>query len=120
MWVAFGVGAVAVLAITGLAGMIAVGTSEPPPYLASIGEPFRKIDFRDLPPLQTTLARDGTPIAFRVWQPLTPAVPGRIVIAIYGSSASSTSLHALNAEGLTVYAPDMRDHGGIGRRGDLD
>ena len=46
------------------------------------------------------------------------------VIAIHGSSATSHSLHplakALSAEGMTVYAPDIRGHGGTGRRGDID
>ena len=118
------VGGLVVVAIAALAGMIAFGTSDPPPYLASIAEPFRKIDFRDLPSVETTPARDGTPIAFRVWQARTPAAPERIVIAIHGSSASSASLHALGKalrdEGVTVYAPDIRGHGGTGRRGDID
>src|SRR5262245_12331200 len=107
MWVGFVLGGLAVLAIAAIAGMIAFGTSKSPPYLASIGEPFRKVDFSDLPPAQTTLARDGTAIASRVWQGPTRATPERIVIAIHGSSASSASLHALGkalrAEGFTVY-----------------
>jgi alpha-beta hydrolase superfamily lysophospholipase len=107
-----------------LAGMIAFGTSDPPPHLASVSEPFRKVDYRDLPPVETTPARDGTPIAFRVWAARPPAEPERVVIAIHGSSAASSSLHALGkalqAQGLTVYAPDTRGHGGTGRRGDID
>lgn len=122
MWVGL-VGSLVILAAV-LAGMIAFGTSDPPPYLASIGEPFRKVDFSDLPPVQTTPARDGTPIAFRVWQGLTGVAPGRVVIAVHGSSASSASLHALGkalrAEGLIVYAPDIRGHGGTGPHGDID
>jgi alpha-beta hydrolase superfamily lysophospholipase len=113
-----------VLAVAVIAGMIAFGTGDPPPYLASIGEPFRKVDFRDLPSAETTPARDGTPIAFRVWAARATSAPERVVIAIHGSSAASSSLHALGkalqAEGLTVYAPDVRGHGGTGRRGDVD
>ena len=124
MWAGFVVGGIAVLSVAALAGMVAFGTSEPPPYLASIAEPFRKIDFRDLPPVQTTPARDKTPIAFRMWNAAAPGAPERVVIAIHGSSASSASLHALGkalrAEALTVYAPDIRGHGGTGRRGDID
>jgi len=125
MWVGFVIAGVAVLAIAVLAGMVAFGTSDPPPYLASIGEPFRNVDYSDLPPAQTTPARDGTPIAFRVWQALSRAASKRTVIAIHGSSASSASLHALakrlTAEGLFVlYAPDIRGHGGTGRHGDID
>ena len=120
MWVAFGVGAVAVSAIAGLAGMIAVGTSEPPPYLASIGEPFRKIDFRDLPPLQTTprprwdADRFPRVAASYTRRPRAHCHRYPRLIRVEHKPA------ALNAEGLTVYAPDMRGHGGIGRRGDLD
>jgi pimeloyl-ACP methyl ester carboxylesterase len=116
-------GGVVVLAVAVLAGMIAFGTGDPPPYLASISEPFRKVDFRDLPPVETTPARDRTPIAFRAWT-AAPSEPERVVVAIHGSSAASPSLHALgkalNAEGLSVYAPDVRGHGGTGRRGDID
>lgn len=124
MWVGFVLGGAAVLAIAVVTGMIAFGTGDPPPYLASVSEPFRKVDFRDLPPVQTTAARDGTPIAFRIWPAPAPVAPEHVVIAIHGSSASSASLHALGkalrAEGLTVFAPDIRGHGGTGRRGDID
>lgn len=117
-------GGMLVIVATAFAGMIAFGTSDPPPYLASVGEPFRKVDFRDLPPVETTPARDGTPIAFRVWAAPAPAVPERVVVAIHGSSATGASLHALGkalqAGGLTMYAPDTRGHGGTGRRGDID
>jgi alpha-beta hydrolase superfamily lysophospholipase len=115
---------VAVAAGAILAGMIVFGTSDPPPHLASVSEPFRKVDFRDLPPVETTPVRDGTPIAFRVWAARTPAAPERVVIAVHGSSATGGSLHALGkalqAQGLSVYAPDIRGHGGTGRRGDID
>lgn len=124
MWAGLVIGGVAILAVAVLAGMVAFGASDPPPYLASVSEPFRKVDFRDLPPVQTTPARDRMPIAFRVWNATAPGGPERVVIAIHGSSASSSSLHALGkalrAEGLTVYAPDIRGHGGTGRHGDID
>ncbi len=106
-----------------LGGMIAFGTKAAPPPLASISEPFRKVDFSDLPPLRVTPARDGTPLAYRIWQPDAGA-PERIVIAIHGSSAHSASMHplgkALAAAGFAVYAPDIRGHGGTGRHGDID
>jgi alpha-beta hydrolase superfamily lysophospholipase len=48
----------------------------------------------------------------------------RAVIAIHGSSGFSSSMHpiakALRAEGIAVYAPDIRGHGKTGRRGDID
>jgi predicted alpha/beta-fold hydrolase len=112
------------LAVAGLAAAIAFGTSKPPPYLASIGEPFRHVDFSDLPPVQTTPVRDGLPLAFRAWPAAAaPTEAERVVIAIHGSSAHAASLHvlakALQAENITVYAPDIRGHGSSGPHGDI-
>jgi alpha-beta hydrolase superfamily lysophospholipase len=107
-----------------LAGMIAFGTGAPPKPLASIGNPFKTVDFGDLPALEKIPARHGSPIAFRHWDAAAPGTPERVVIAIHGSSASSSSLHplakALQARGFTVYAPDIRGHGDTGTRGDID
>jgi alpha-beta hydrolase superfamily lysophospholipase len=108
-----------------LGAMIVLGTGAPPRPLVSIGKPFDKVDFRDLPELEKIPSRSGREIAFRQWQS-KPSAPGSklIVIAIHGSSATSSSLHplakALRAEGILVYAPDIRGHGGTGRRGDID
>jgi alpha-beta hydrolase superfamily lysophospholipase len=113
-----------VIVIAALAGMIAFGAGAPPAPLASIGAAFEKADFSTLPPAGILPARNGA-IAFRVW-PASPKVLQReiAVIAIHGSSATSHSLHPLarelSAEGMTVYAPDIRGHGGTGRRGDID
>jgi non-heme chloroperoxidase len=107
-----------------LAGMIAFGTSAPPKPLASIGDPFKTVDFSALPGVEETPARHGSPIAFRHWDATSPDKPERVVIAIHGSSASSSSLHplaqALQVRGFTVYAPDIRGHGDTGTRGDID
>ena len=108
-----------------LAGMLVLGTSDPPAPLASLGAPFAKVDFRDLPAVQTLPAGNRSPIAFRVWQPATPAAdPPLVVVAIHGSSAQSASIHplgkALAAQGIPVYAPDIRGHGSTGVRGDMD
>jgi non-heme chloroperoxidase len=107
-----------------LAGMIAFGTGAPPKPLASIGDPFKKVDFGALPAVEEIPARRGSPIAFRHWDTTSPDTPERVVIAIHGSSASSSSLHplaqALRAKGFTVYAPDIRGHGDTGTRGDID
>jgi pimeloyl-ACP methyl ester carboxylesterase len=107
-----------------LAGMIAFGTSDPPPYLASVGEPFAHVDWSGLPPAQTMPSRGGSPVTYRVWPAAAPGEPERVVIAIHGSSAHSSSMHplgkALGAEGITVYAPDIRGHGATGERGDID
>jgi alpha-beta hydrolase superfamily lysophospholipase len=114
---------IAIAAVVG--GMLTFGTGNPLPPLASVGKPFERVDFGDLPALQTTPARDGTPIAFRVWRENPPAPqPPLVAIAIHGSSAMSSSLHplgkALSAAGIPVYAPDERGHGRTGRRGDID
>jgi alpha-beta hydrolase superfamily lysophospholipase len=107
-----------------LAGLIAFGTAGPPAHLASISAPFAKVDFSDLPAAETMPAPDGGAIAFRYWPAQSASEPELFVIAIHGSSASSASLHplakALAAQGLPVYAPDIRGHGGTGRRGDID
>jgi non-heme chloroperoxidase len=110
--------------IVALAGMIALGTGDPPKALASIGKPFESVDFRDLPVIERITARGGTPLAFRRWEPSDANKSQYVVIANHGSSASSSSLHplgkALSMEGLSVYAPDIRGHGDTGQRGDID
>ena len=114
---------IAIVSVVG--GMIIFGTAGDPPALATIGKPFESVDFSDLPPLEKIPARDGTPLAFRVWR-ASPAAsnPKLALIAIHGSSAMSASLHplgkALSARGISVYAPDMRGHGATGVRGDID
>lgn len=107
-----------------LAAMIAFGGGAPPVPLASISSVFEKVDFSDLPAAETIAGRGGS-IAFRVWaahpRPLQQELA---VIAVHGSSATSHSQHplakALSLEGVTMYLPDIRGHGGTGRRGDID
>ena len=105
-----------------LGGMIAFGTENPPPKLASMNDPFEKVDFSDLPPLETVSARRGSPVAFRHWQPASD--PGLAVILVHGSAGSSASLHplgkAIASSGIAVYAADIRGHGNTGRKGDID
>jgi hypothetical protein len=99
-----------------LAGMIAFGTASPPPKLASMIDPFERVDYGDLPPLEIASVRRGSPIAFRGWQPAGNA--DIVVILIHGSAMSSTYLHllgrAIAARGIAVYAPDIRGHGKTG------
>ena len=105
-----------------LAGMIVFGTASPPPKLSSMIEPFERVDISDLPPLETTSARRGSPISFRRW--LTAGTADLVVILIHGSAMSSTYLHplgkALAAREIAVFAPDIRGHGQTGRKGDID
>ncbi|MGA2818993.1 MAG: alpha/beta hydrolase [Xanthobacteraceae bacterium] len=122
---AFVVGGLVITVIVVLGAMIAFGTSKPAPPLASVSEPFKNVDFRDLPAVERIPARHSTPIAFRVWRENPPAPePALVVIAIHGSSATSSSLHplakALSAQRIAVYAPDIRGHGQTGVRGDID
>ena len=116
-------GFVAIAAVLG--GMLAFGTSGVPEPLASLGAPFRSVDFSDLPAVQTLTAGNRSPIAYRAWLPsAAPSDAPLVAIAIHGSSAQSASIHplgkALSAEGIPVYAPDIRGHGATGVRGDID
>jgi alpha-beta hydrolase superfamily lysophospholipase len=107
-----------------LAGMIAFGTGEAPRPLTSVSEPFKHVDFSDLPQVETIATRDGSPLAFRFYAANTTAPPEQVAIVIHGSSATGASLHplakALREAGIAVYAPDIRGHGATGRRGDID
>jgi non-heme chloroperoxidase len=117
--------ALTVAVAAALVAMLAFGTSAPPEELTSLGAPFRKVDFRDLPAVQTLKVSNRSPIAYRAWLP-NPAAsdPPLVVIAIHGSSAQSASIHplgkALSAQGIAVFAPDIRGHGDTGTRGDID
>src|SRR6202167_4718294 len=117
--------ALAVVIAAALCGMLVFGTSGTPQLLASLGAPFRSVDFSDLPAVQTIVVSNRSPIAYRAWLP-SPAAsnPPLVVIAIHGSSAQSASIHplgkALSAGGIAVFAPDIRGHGGTGVRGDID
>ncbi|HEY0300993.1 MAG TPA: alpha/beta hydrolase [Rhizomicrobium sp.] len=113
-----------VVLIAVLGGMIVFGTSAAPPPMASISNPFTKVDFSGLPNVTRFKARDGASLAVRVWSAGAAADVGRVVILIHGSSASGASMHplaqALRDAGAAVYAPDMRGHGASGRRSDID
>jgi pimeloyl-ACP methyl ester carboxylesterase len=113
----------AALIVLGLAAMLVFGTGGPPPMLASLIGPLDKIDFSDLPAIETIPARKGGTIAFRRWGGADSAGDPALIL-IHGSALSSASLHplgkALAAAGIAVYAPDIRGHGKTGRQGDID
>ena len=94
------------------------GPGEPAP-MASIIDPFRHVDFSDLPGPSRFTARDGAALAYRAY-PAAGAVRGAVVL-VHGSSASSSSLHllakGLAAAGFAAYALDVRGHGDSGPRG---
>ena len=113
-----------VLFLVVLAAAIILGGPARLPPLSSSNDPFRAVDFSDLPPLTRFAARDGTPLAYRVYAPAA-AAPGKgTVVLIHGASASSASLHVLAkafaAAGYRTDVPDLRGHGASGSRGQID
>jgi len=113
----------AALIVLVIAAILVFGTAGRPPTLASLIGPLDKIDFSDLPAIETIPARRGGTIAFRRWG-VAGGAGDPTLILIHGSALSSTSLHplgkALAAAGIAVYAPDIRGHGNTGRKGDID
>jgi len=103
-----------------LGGMIVFGTAEAPPPLASVYDNVRRIDQSGLPPLERYTARDGMALAYRAY----PGGGDRVAVLVHGSTGMSDGMNALakalNRDGATVYALDMRGHGASGRRGDID
>jgi alpha-beta hydrolase superfamily lysophospholipase len=81
-------------------------------------------DLSDLRPLQAFTARDGTALAYRVYDSAPPS--DRVIILVHGSAWHGMQFHAmarwLSEHGLgTVILPDMRGHGFTPvRRGDVD
>jgi pimeloyl-ACP methyl ester carboxylesterase len=90
-----------------------------PPLMASMAAPTRQTNL-DFPAPRQFRARDGTSLQYYAY----PAAPEKIAILIHGSAGPGTSMHvlaeSLRATGVTVYVPDIRGHGGSGRRGDID
>lgn len=92
------------------------------PPMVSVNDPFKTVDFSDLPPLRQYAAEDGAALAYRYYDPVGATPRGSIVL-IHGSSASSNSMHVLargfaNA-GYAAYALDIRGHGGSGIKGKI-
>jgi len=83
---------------------------------------LQRIDYSGLPAPTTITARDGTPLAVRVYDSPSSIV----VVAIHGSSGNGQYYHPLarhlSGRGkATVYSIDLRGHGASGgRRGDVD
>jgi non-heme chloroperoxidase len=105
---------------------IAFGGPATPAPLASIGDPFKAVDFSDTPALSHYRARDGQDLAYRHYQASDQAsgdTPGSVVL-VHGSSSSGLGLHplakAFAAAGYQTYALDIRGHGGSGTRGTID
>src|SRR5947208_631208 len=73
---------------------IGFGGPKPPPPMASINNPFKSVDFSDLPLLLHFTAVDGASLAYRYYSPTSATAKGSIVL-VHGSSASSNSMHLL-------------------------
>ena len=110
-----------ILAAT-VAAAIAFGGPRDPAPLLSINNPFKQVDNSDLPVPSRFMARDGTPLAYRIY-PATGDIASGNVVLVHGSSASSRSLHVMAktfvATGYAVYALDIRGHGDSGIKGHI-
>ena len=105
-----------------LGAAIVFGGPTTPAQMASINEPFKALDFSDLPALQHFVAKDGASLAYRLYR--TSATPANgSVVFVHGSSASSNSMHilakAFAKAGYDAYALDVRGHGASGVKGQI-
>ncbi|BCL77312.1 alpha/beta hydrolase [Jeongeupia sp. HS-3] len=110
------------LPLLGLALAIIFGGPSRPAPMGSINDPFKSVDFSDLPPISTFQAPDGQLLAYREYAPTAAQSTGSVTL-VHGSSASSNSMHpmakALAAAGHRVYALDIRGHGASGIKGQI-
>jgi pimeloyl-ACP methyl ester carboxylesterase len=118
---AFAAFAAVALLFTALAAAITFGGPAPIAPLASINEPFAKVDFSAVPPARSYVARDGTSLAWLDYPAASGSQAKRRIVLVHGSSARGRSMHvlaqALAAAGFNVAALDMRGHGDSGPRG---
>lgn len=118
---AFAAFAAVALLFTALAAAITFGGPAPIAPLASINEPFAKVDFSAVPPARSFAARDGTSLAWLDYPATSGSQAKRRIVLVHGSSARGRSMHvlaqALAAAGFNVAALDMRGHGDSGPRG---
>jgi len=117
--------------LLGLIGLLVVAASVPlaviafsapksPPPMASMEQPFRQPASLSSPAPRQFKARDGAALQYYAY----PAAADKVAVLVHGSAGPGTSMHALaeslRAAGVTAYVPDIRGHGGSGRRGDID
>jgi non-heme chloroperoxidase len=110
------------LPMVALIAAIVFGEPGDLPPMVSINDPFKRVDFSDLPPLLHFTALDGASLAYRKYSPPSASPRGSIVL-VHGSSASSNSMHpmakAFAQAGYVAYALDIRGHGDSGRKGQI-
>ncbi len=109
-------GVLLLVVIGAFAAVIAFNAPTAPPVLAA-GNSIPGIaqwNFAELPKVQTTKARDGALLNYRIY----PGRHDRAVVLVHGSSGTDASMlklaQALQAAGATVYAISLRGHGGSG------
>ncbi len=114
--------ALALVAVTAIGSALALGGPGTVQPLDSINNPFKDVNYADMPPIERFRARDGSALAFRYYPPDVPSMKGSAVL-IHGSSASSQSMHVLAkqlaSEGFAAYALDIRGHGDSGTKGQI-
>lgn len=102
--------------------VIAFGGPRNPPPMPSVNDPFKAVSFKDLPSLNSFVARDGTHLAYRFYPAATGIVRGSVVL-VHGSSGMSSGMHMLaktfSVAGYASYALDIRGHGNSGERGKI-
>lgn len=97
-----------------MAVVLATTAPKQPPIIEAVEKantPFAAYA-KEVPPYQYLTARDGEKLAYHYYQGL----PGKgVAVVIHGSSGTALAAHgvakALQARGITVYAPDLRGHG---------
>ena len=114
--------AVPAVIVAGLATAIAFGGPAQLPPMQSVSDPFKSVDFSDLPPAERFAARDGTQLAYRTYGQGNGGGKGSVVL-VHGSSSRSNSMHAMAkgfaVRGYVVYVLDMRGHGESGEKGQI-
>jgi alpha-beta hydrolase superfamily lysophospholipase len=113
--------ALVIIVVAGVAAAIAFGGPTQPAPMQSVTDPFKGVDFSDVPPVRKYPARDGSQLAYRTYRP-DGAAKGAVVL-VHGSSARSVSIHPL-AKGLAqagyvTHALDVRGHGDSGQKGQI-
>ena len=106
----------------GVAAAITFGGPAQLPPMQSVSDPFKSVDFSDLPPVQRYAARDGAQLAYRAYRPADGNSKGSVIL-VHGSSARSDSLHLLARgfaqAGYVAYGLDVRGHGESGEKGQI-
>jgi non-heme chloroperoxidase len=111
----------------GLFGLLGVAVLIPVAIIALSAPMFPPAMVTSTRPISTEFpsprqfqARDGASLQYYAY----PAQPDQVAVLVHGSAFPGTSMHALaeslRAAGVTTYVPDIRGHGGSGRRGDVD